>query len=149
MGKVVIPTIMDSQMIHHAVSRNVKHISVIACVSDVGESLTPYITKSQNSSLVQEQPRKHGVRFRRDLILKSNHRPYVNTEIFLDYIKTVFLSYLVWLRGLDEFAIKGAILLMDNYSDHVTDHVIRLLTEGRVRVITLHQIQLRSFRSLT
>jgi hypothetical protein len=38
---VVAPGTMDGGPIHHAVSRNVKHISVIACLSTAGESLMP------------------------------------------------------------------------------------------------------------
>jgi hypothetical protein len=60
----------------------------------------PYIVTSQNSSPVQKQLRKQLVPFGRDLILKSNDRPYVSAEIFLDDIKIMFLLYLVWLRGL-------------------------------------------------
>jgi hypothetical protein len=37
---------------------------------------------------------------------------------------------------LGAFAAEEAVLLMDNCSAHVTDDVIRLLTEARVRVIT-------------
>jgi hypothetical protein len=58
-----VPTTMDGRRIHHAVSRNVKHISVIACVSAAGESHMPYIIISQNSPAVQEQLRQQGVRF--------------------------------------------------------------------------------------
>jgi hypothetical protein len=61
--KVVVPATMEGQTIHHGISRNVKYISVIACVLAVGESLPTYIVTSQNSSPVQEQLRKHGVRF--------------------------------------------------------------------------------------
>jgi hypothetical protein len=31
--KVVVPAALDSQMIYHRVSRNVRHISIIACIS--------------------------------------------------------------------------------------------------------------------
>jgi hypothetical protein len=124
---------MEGQTIHHGVSRNVKHISVIACVSADGESLPPHIVTSQNSSPVQEQLRKHGVRFGRDLTLKSNSSPYVNAEIFLDYIRSVFLPYAIAFRSLAGLVAEDAILLMDNCSSHVTDHVIHLLTEARVQ----------------
>jgi hypothetical protein len=40
-GKVVVLAIMDGPPICHAVSRNVKYISVIACMSAPGESLVP------------------------------------------------------------------------------------------------------------
>jgi hypothetical protein len=88
----------------------------------------PYIVTSQTSLPVQEQFRKQGVRFGRDLILKSNHRPYVNIKIFLDSIKTVLLSYFVLLQSLAGFAAEDVVLLMDNCSAHVTRDVIRLPT---------------------
>jgi hypothetical protein len=96
----------------------------------------PYIITSQNSPAVQEQLRQQGVRFGRDLILKSDHRPYVKAEIFLEDVRTLFLPYLVCVRGLGAFAAEEAVLLMENCSAHVTDDVIRLLTEARVCVIT-------------
>jgi hypothetical protein len=48
----------------------------------------------------------------------------------------VFLSYLLWLRGLAGFAAEDAVLLMDTCSAHVNEDVIHLLTETRVCVIT-------------
>jgi hypothetical protein len=41
--KVVVQTTLDGQTIHHRFSRNVRHISIIACISAGGELLTPYI----------------------------------------------------------------------------------------------------------
>jgi hypothetical protein len=77
----------------------------------------------------------NSVRFGPDLILKSHHRPYVNTEIFLDYIRTVFLPYLVGFGDEAEFAAEDAVLMMDKCSTHVTDDITRLLTEAMVTVI--------------
>jgi hypothetical protein len=134
--KGVVQATMDGRPRHHAVSRNVKHIAVIACVSAAGESLMPYIITSQNSPAVQEKLRQHGVRSGSDLILKANHRSYVSAEIFPEDVRTVFLPYLVCVRGLGAFATEEAVLLMDNCSAHAPDDVIRLLTEARVRVIT-------------
>jgi hypothetical protein len=50
-------------MIHHGISRKVKHISVIACVFAARESLIPYTITLQDSPSVREQLEKHGVRF--------------------------------------------------------------------------------------
>jgi hypothetical protein len=69
----------------------------------------PYIVTSQNSSAVQEQLRQQGVRVGRDLILKSNHWPYVNAKIFLEDVRTVFLPYLICVRGLGAFAAEEAV----------------------------------------
>jgi hypothetical protein len=143
-----VPAAMLGQMIHHGVSRNVRHISVIVCVSAVGEALIPYLITSQNSSTVQEHFQKQGVRFDRDFTLKINSKPYLNTGIFLDYIRTVFLPYIDTLHGLAVFAREDSILLMDNCSAYVSDDAIRILTEAMVHGITLHHIQLRSSKCL-
>jgi hypothetical protein len=114
----------------------VKDISVIACVSVAGKSLTPYIIPSQAPRLVQERLAKEGVRFGTDFVLRSNPKPYINAEIFLDYIRTVFFPNLAELRTLDGFTKETGVLLMDNCPSHVSDNIIGLLTEARVRVIT-------------
>jgi hypothetical protein len=44
--KVVVPTAMGSQMIHHGVSRNMKHITVITRVATSGDHVIPYIITS-------------------------------------------------------------------------------------------------------
>jgi hypothetical protein len=134
--KAIIPAVMVGQTIHHGVSRNVKHISVIGCMSAARESLLPYIVISQNSPTVQEQLKKQSVPVGRDMILQLNQKPYIHADIFLDYMRTVFLPYLDALRGLAVFAQEIVVLLMDNCSAHVSDGVIRILTDARVRVIT-------------
>jgi hypothetical protein len=52
---------MVAQTIHHEISRTVKHISVIACLSAAEESLTPSIITPQASRPVREQLKKQGV----------------------------------------------------------------------------------------
>jgi hypothetical protein len=50
--KVIALATMFGQTIYHGVSRNVKHISVIACLSAAGQSLLHYIVTSQNSPTI-------------------------------------------------------------------------------------------------
>jgi RecJ-like exonuclease len=52
--KVIVPAAMLGRTIHYGASRNMKHISTIACLSDAPESVLPYIVVSQNSPTVQE-----------------------------------------------------------------------------------------------
>jgi hypothetical protein len=132
---VIVPATMVGQNIHHEISRMVKHISVIACVSAAGESLTSYILTSQASRLIREQLKKDDVRFGMDFVLSWKLKPYINAERFLDYIRTVFLPNLAELRTLDGFAKETGVTYMDNCSIHVTDDVIGLLTEAGVSVI--------------
>jgi hypothetical protein len=65
---VVIAKSMSEQVNHHKINRNVKHVSVIACISVARESLIPYIVTSRDSSRVREQLGTHGVWFGTDLI---------------------------------------------------------------------------------
>jgi hypothetical protein len=128
---------MLGQTIHHGVSRKVNHISVIVYASAAGASLLPYILTLQNSPVVQEYLKNQGVCFGRDMIFKFNQRPYINAGIFLDDVRTLFLPYIDMLRGLAVVVQEPAVLLMGNYSAHVSDDVIRILTGAGVRVITL------------
>jgi hypothetical protein len=134
---------MFDQTIHQRVSRNVKHISVIACLLAAGESLFHYIMTSQNSPTIQKHLKKQRVRFGRDFALKFNQNTCFNAGIFLAYIRTILLPYIDILRGRAVLAQEIAVLLMAHCSDDVRDHVIRILTEARVRVITfaLHTTQ--------
>jgi hypothetical protein len=100
---VILTATMRGQTIHHEISRTVKHISAIACISPAGESLTPYIITFQAPTSVQERLKKEGVRLGTDFVLRSNPRLYINAESFLDYIRTVFSPNLAELRTLDAF----------------------------------------------
>jgi hypothetical protein len=67
---------------------------------------------------------EHVVGFGTDFVLKSNLKPYISAEIFRDCIRTVFLSNLPEIRALYEFAEEMGVLLMDNWSNHITCVVI-------------------------
>jgi hypothetical protein len=131
--KIVVPAALCGRRdtIHHGISRKAKHISVIACVFVAEESLTPDNIASQDSPSDREQLKKHDVRFRTDLIMKSNAKRYISAEIFLDYVQTVFLSNLAELRRLDEFAEEMAVLLMDNCPSHISCVVMGSLFSPR------------------
>jgi hypothetical protein len=100
--KVVIMAFIRRQTIHHGISRNMKHISLITCVSATGESYTLYRITSQMSAPIREQLKKDDVHFGTDLILKSNLKPSINVEIRLDSMRTVFLPNLTEVGTLDE-----------------------------------------------
>jgi hypothetical protein len=83
------------------------------------------------------------------MALKSNLKPYLNAEIFRDYIRTVFLPNFAELRVLDEVAEEMALLLMDNWSSNITTFVNdRDSHRGTSPHHNFRTIQLRSFKSL-
>jgi hypothetical protein len=144
---------MLGQTIYHGMSSNVKHISMIACVPTAGESLVLYAVTLHHSSFLQEPSgtfRRHGVRLGTDFILRSNRKPDVNTEIFPDHMRTVFdrilLNFVISRHLQKKLPSFGWILV-----PHITDDLIRLLTEIRVSVIAfpLHKTQIVQILDLT
>jgi hypothetical protein len=105
---VIVPKSMSAQKIHYKINRNLKHVSVVACILAAGESLTPYVVTSQDSLPVREDLKKRGVRFSADFILRTRSKPDINTKSFLDYIHTICLLNLNELRALGEFADEDA-----------------------------------------
>jgi hypothetical protein len=110
---------MFGQTIHYGVSRNVKHISVIACLSAPEESLLHYMVTSPNSPTVQGHLKKQDVRFGRDFALKFNQKPYFNASIFLAYIRTILLSCIGIFHGRAVLAQAIAVLLIAHCSADV------------------------------
>jgi hypothetical protein len=55
---VIVPGTMHGQTKHHEISRTVKHISVIACVSAAGESLTPSLPSGARTRLIKDVKRR-------------------------------------------------------------------------------------------
>jgi hypothetical protein len=71
----------------------------------------------------------------------------VNANIFFEYINSIFILYFNELRDSEQFDACEAVLLMDNCSPHMSDGVIAVLTNARVRVIifaihTIHVFQM-------
>jgi hypothetical protein len=133
--KVVIPRALSGQTIYHRVSRNLKHISVITCISTAGKSLTPYIVTSQDSESFCRKLIIRGVRLGVDRVLRQRSKPYVNAILFLEYVNNIFISYLNELRESEQMNACEAVLLMDNSSSHVSDDIIAILTNAHVRII--------------
>jgi hypothetical protein len=110
--KVTALAAMFAQSIHHEISRKVKHISRIACLSAVGESLLHYTVTSQNSPGVQEHLKKQGVRFGRDFALTFNQKTYFDAGFFVAYTRTILLPYIDTFRRRAVLAQEIANLLM-------------------------------------
>jgi hypothetical protein len=72
--------------------RRLQNKNVIVLAAIFGQGMPHGISRdipSQNSSPFQEYLKKHDVDFLRDLLFKSNQRPYIKAGVFLDDIGTV------------------------------------------------------------
>jgi hypothetical protein len=136
MTKVIVPLSAREQTIRHTSNRGLKHVSIIACVSAGGESLTPYFVTSQDSPAVRQARNKRSVRRGTDFVLRHRATPYINAEIFDEYIRSVLLPNLNELQSLEGFPDEDAVLLIGDYPSHVGEHMLGLLRDAQVRVIT-------------
>lgn len=146
--KVIVPSTMKGQLIFHGIHRNLKHISVVVCISAAGEHMTPFFVCSQLNDAVERRLKTIGFRMGVDFILKHRSKPYMNAELFHEYISTVLLPYILELRSNQEFAHKGAVLLMDNCSIHVKVAILQKLADHDVKVITFPPHTSHIFQSL-
>jgi hypothetical protein len=89
-----------------------------------------------------------GMRIWRHLILKKRAKLYINSELFVDYIQTVFLPHLAGLRRNEALSHEEAALLMDNCSPHLTPAAVRLFTRARVRIVTFAPHTTHIFQAL-
>jgi hypothetical protein len=118
--KVVVPITVVAPNIHHRISRNVKHISIVTCISAGVECLTPDVVTSQDSAAVHRALEATGMQIGKHLILKQRAKPDVNADLFENYVRTVFLLHLAITRIMQNVRNEEAVLLMDNCSPHLT-----------------------------
>jgi hypothetical protein len=80
--KVIVPVSMTDQTIHHGIHRNLKHMSVICCVSAAGESLTPFVVSSQVNDKVIETLKIEGFQMGVDMVLEQRQKRISHCNTF-------------------------------------------------------------------
>jgi hypothetical protein len=118
--KLVVPTAMGNQTIHHGVDRNLKHSTVITWVEASGKHGVPYIIMSHESENLRETLRKKSIEFEcenrfgfgRNSILKESQKAYVDSKSFAEYVKSTFISHVTRIRAERGIEQEDAMLLM-------------------------------------
>jgi hypothetical protein len=146
--KVIVPVSMTDQTIHHGVHRNLKHMSVICCVSAARESLNPFVVSSQVNDKVTETRKIAGFRMGVDIVLEHRQKAYVTATLFQQYVTSVLIPFIERLRTNPEFTGKSATLLMDNCSIHTRPEVLATLRDHNVKVITFPPHTTQIFQTL-
>jgi hypothetical protein len=134
--KVVVTITVAAHNIHHRISRNVKHISIVTCISGGGAYPTPYVVTSQDSAALHRALEATGMQIGKHVILKRRAKPYVNADLFENDVRTIFLPHLTITRIMRNVRNEEAVRLMDNCSPHLAAVVIDLLCEARVWIVT-------------
>jgi hypothetical protein len=92
--KVVVPITVAAHNIHHRISQNVKHISIVTCISEGGACLTPYVVTVKDSVALHRALEATGMQIGKHVILKHRAKPCVNSDLFESDIQTVFLPHI-------------------------------------------------------
>jgi hypothetical protein len=124
--KVIVLVSMTDQTIHHGVYRNLKHMSVIYCVSAAGESLTPFVVSSQVHDTVIEALKIEGFWMGMYMVLEHRQKAYVTATVFQQYVTNILIPFIESLRTNPEFTGESPIFLMDNRSIHTSQRLSQL-----------------------
>jgi hypothetical protein len=145
---MIITSAMKGQTNFHGVHRNLKHLSVVACISAASEHMTPFCVFSQVNPTVERQLKSEWLRLAVDLILEHRNKPDMSSQLFAVYISTVLLPYIDELQSNEEFADQEEVRLLDNCSIHVHGDTLQMLADHRVKVLTFPPTQLIFFKVL-
>jgi hypothetical protein len=83
-----------------------------------------------------------------DLILERRQKPYMNAELFRQYVTTVLIPFINRLRSNEQLVGKPAILLMDNCSIHTKSEIIKILRQHDVKAVTFRPHTTQVFQAL-
>jgi hypothetical protein len=135
--KVIVPSAVGDQMIFHSVHRNSKHISIVACISAAGEHMTLFMVCSRLHGTVERLLELRGFRLGVELIVGKRDKPYMDSQLFYEYIPIIPIHYIDELPTSQEFASKDTVLFMDNWAIHVQLDTLRFLANHQGKVTTL------------
>jgi hypothetical protein len=143
--KLLFREVEKNQILHHKIQRNMKHLSILTCVSAASSYCPPYIVTAQPipTAILQS-----GLRNGTDVVFHQNRKTYIDKEFFLDFLNFVFIPTLKEIRLKNNLQNSDAILLMDNCTSHTFSNAIDLLTEHRVKIIIFVPYTTMYFRSL-
>jgi hypothetical protein len=135
----LIPMTVENADLHSLVDRGIRRQMLLCCVSASGNAYCPLLLCSNPAALsIFQMGIRHGI----DLRIKIQPSLYLNKDLFLEYVRDVFLPAVESNRELSGCRRKLAILFYDDCSCHWSDEIIRDLAPHGVLLITcqLHSL---------
>ena len=143
--KVFIDKSMDSDSITHSIFRRITHITILTCVSAAGDSLMPLLIMKYS---IQDSLWKTGLRQDEDAMIRTRDPPYIDRNLFKEYIKKVIISYINYVRQTKEFESKEALIMMDSCSVHCDMGILKLFGKNNIIVFTFPSHTTNIFQAL-
>jgi hypothetical protein len=120
----------------YGIHRELKHISVVTCISAGGDHMISFLVSSQAGDAIIRKLKTERFRIGIDMILKKRDKSYMNAVLFHEYISTVPLPHIARVRSNRGFEHEPAVVLMDNCPVHMHDDTLQELIAHRVKVVT-------------
>jgi hypothetical protein len=127
--KVIAPRSVSPHDVFHPVSRKYRHLTLLACVSAAGTSLTPMVL---TSCPIRDSLWTTGLRQNQDVLIRFRNPAYMTEDLFYEYLIYVFIPYVRTIRCNPIFANEPCILLMDSFSAHTSERNLQLLGENQI-----------------
>ena len=131
--RVIVSTKTEESGVFHSIARSKAHISLLSCISASGDTLTPLLI-TKNS--IPENFWNEGLRENENIIIRERNPPYMDSEIFHDYISNCFIPYVNSIRKTLQVEDEYAVLLMDSCQSHTSTETIQELTQNKIIVLT-------------
>jgi hypothetical protein len=131
--EVIVIKDVEADDLHYGVDRSIRHQTLVCLISASGDAYCPLIIANDRRVLGIFET---GVRAEIDLKIAIQPSPYINTDLFEQYISDVFIPSLETNRKMPGCEGKPAILFLDNVRAHCSDRLMERLARFQVLVVS-------------
>ena len=143
--KVFVGTNIESTVVHHYVTRKIKHMTLLVCISAAGDALTPLLIVSEP---INDTFWNSGIRPDEDVMIHQRSPPYIDTELFKEYLDSILIPYIKFVREKLNISNSEALVMMDSFSAHCNDRILRLLGKNSIIAFVFPSHTTNLFQSL-
>jgi hypothetical protein len=126
---VIILSHASSSTLHYPIDRAIRHHTLHCCVSASGDAYSPLLLAPHPKA---RRIFEKGIRENIDMKLEIRQIPYVDAELFNQYIKEIFIPAVAANRELSGCVNKPAILFCDNCASHCSEEILRELVRNGI-----------------
>ena len=130
--RVLVPHRHTGGTVKYPIERNTSHATLVACIAADGTAIKPLVIIKEVSirqRLVQEGWTRHKVMF------GHSQTGYINKELFMRWLREVFIADVARRRLDFEMPTQRAVLMMDNCSVHIDEAVLEILTANNITAV--------------
>jgi hypothetical protein len=125
--RVIVPRHILPDDVYHSVQRRYRHVTLLACVSAAGDTVTLMVI---SGAAIRDSIWRTRRRQNEDVLLRPQSRGYSDGDLFHEYLSGALIPHVANLHKNLAFGTETAILSMDSAPAHKSEHALRLLGEN-------------------